>query len=293
MAQQPSPKEQKISDLITAVGCGRLDKICELARDGLSMDAMDFAGTTPLVCAAYSRQDGALRLLLELGAGINVTDRHGVHCMVAAIEMSNDEPVFETILDAGADLSYRDCQGLGFLHHAAINNKMTAITALLRHGAPLEARDEHERTPLYYAARLGSALSCKTLCMAGADVEAVDDIGNRPLHKAAERGNESNVYVLRAMGTSPEGVRTLNQSINRSLQYSIVENAVLTRDVDFMGYVLQRHAGQIPADDVARAMKLAEMQQFPAGVQLLRSWQARDAADQALKALRQLAPRAQ
>jgi ankyrin repeat protein len=151
------------------------------------VDDMLTTGATPLLRAAITHDEAALRALLEHGAHVDLPNVMGVTPLMAAIGIGVREPGFganrapdfadkkledkiiasaEILLAAGADInasitdvksrtariarisSVTDRQGQTALHSAAGRGWPTVVAWLLEHGANPAAKDDSGKTPL-------------------------------------------------------------------------------------------------------------------------------------------------
>lgn len=201
-------------DLVTLVRCA-------LAA-GITPDSRYIDGE-PVLCAAAQRSSsGCLKLLLEAGADVHLTDSYGwtalhhaathgsMECIrlllkyKAAVEVETSSPAgwtplmgavdgghalaCEELLKAGASAHHGlPRSGMQPLHFAARKDKSSVIDLLLRAGADIDAPtlvEDFGRTPLLFAAYKGAVAALRLLVERGANVHAVDTFGDTPLLEA-------------------------------------------------------------------------------------------------------------
>ena len=103
-------------------------------------------------------------------------------------------------VDYGAAINASNVFGKTALHLAAVEGNTDAVRFLLNEGARLRMKDCEGKTPLHYAAerKEGRQLISCALIRAGAAVDVVDDDGCAPLHNFV-KNNQKNVleYLLK------------------------------------------------------------------------------------------------
>ena len=130
-------------------------------------------GFTALHLAAFSGQDGAVRLLLARGAD---PDAHGTGWMTG------------TPLNSAARAG-----------HAA------TVVLLLEAGADPDAVQRGGWTPLHSAAHNGDARTVELLLAGGANPAAIDDEGRSVADMAAESGDDATIRAIQGLGDDASG----------------------------------------------------------------------------------------
>ena len=130
----------------------------------------DEGGRTPLLVAAYYRQEKIARMLLEHGADVRTRSNEGLTA-VHHLALFPTKPISETLIDL-----------------------------ILEYRPPLDASTKFGRTPLMIACQTGESLLAKKLINHGADVRAVDLEGQTPLHYAAIKGKAEMIPLLVSSG---------------------------------------------------------------------------------------------
>ena len=155
-------------DLLVATAAGQPVAVDDLTGPGLDVNAVG-AGVprTPLMAAAFAGRADLIRALVERGAGLNVTNPHG----------------------------------LTALHEAAAEDHADAVRTLLDLGADIEAASTHGHTPLMVAAAWGCGDVVRLLLARGADVHHRDQAGCSALAIAEEKDQEE-ATILRAAGAT-------------------------------------------------------------------------------------------
>ena len=102
-----------------------------------------------------------------------------------AARWTGNPTIVQLLLEAGADPSARDDDGLTPLHRGAVNNNPVVTLHLLAAGADPNAPDNQGYTPLHYsAAQSGNGRVVARLLAGGADPLAESNDGRTPLHSA-------------------------------------------------------------------------------------------------------------
>ena len=149
--------ERPPADVFEAAAVGDLDRLAALLdEDPARAGAFAEDGFTPLHLAAFFRQPGALRLLLEHGAPTDAvaTNPMRVRPLHSAAAASDAEAV-RLLVEAGADVDSRQQGGYTALHAAAQNGDTASLDLLLAAGADAAAADDEGRTPADLAREAG------------------------------------------------------------------------------------------------------------------------------------------
>lgn len=99
---------------------------------------------------------------------------------VQELALRGDLDGLRALIEAGADVTEADAEGLTPLHSAAFGGHVPALEYLLEHGARLNVRDQYGFTPLHAAAREGRLAAVEFLVERGADIAALDETGLNP-----------------------------------------------------------------------------------------------------------------
>lgn len=202
--------------------------------------------------------------------------------------------ILQALVDEGVDLvNFRSYEGWTMLHYAASGGKnkddASRIHFLLDLGMDPNVFEDHGYTALHQAAAAASANRCFELVKRGADVDFRNGNGKgwNPLGRAANYGctkdaHEAVVCMLIALGSSTRGVTTHNYRSEEFLQRRALECAVLTCRTDVVAWCLE-HVQDVTPADARKSLALAQ-QKFPEAEPLLRSWLAKDVAQQAAAA---------
>src|SRR5271169_1057522 len=190
---------------------GNVSQLKSLLDKGVDLDVkLCLNGMSPMMVAASFNRTGALKLLLERGAGINDVDKSGSTALMLAADKGNIESV-SILLDRGAYINARDNADRTVLvrvldipvrqpdrKHIADKDKadnevkirLAVARLLIEKGADLELRDNIGRTALAVAVSRGHAELAKMMISLGAALNSADNNGVTVL-MAAEAGGQN------------------------------------------------------------------------------------------------------
>ncbi len=150
---------------------------------GADPDATGRGGRRPIHTSAWFAPPGAVELLLDNGADLEIRDGDGETALFFAARRDDDAgAMLRFLLDEGADLRARSNRDGTALHMAGWFGGGPQVTTLVEAGLDLEDRDRDGRTPLSWAAT--NAVGAGALLALGADVDSRADDGSTPLHFA-------------------------------------------------------------------------------------------------------------
>lgn len=124
-------------DIFEAAVLGRADRVRALIEaDPAAMHAVAGDGFHPLGLAAYFKQPGIVRLLLDRGADPRQAAANSARVQAIHAAVSSNQPgVVGWLLDAGADVNARQQQDYTPLMGAAANGRTELLDLLLARGA--------------------------------------------------------------------------------------------------------------------------------------------------------------
>ena len=108
----------------------------------------------------------------------------------------NDSALVNELLKQGAELEWRNPNGMTALVIACWNGSYEAAEALCAHGAELDARNNYQSTPLMWAAHQGHTKICEMLLALGADPSLKDWQGKTALDYARQRNKPECAALL-------------------------------------------------------------------------------------------------
>jgi ankyrin repeat protein len=92
------------------------------------------------------------------------------------------------LIGLGADVNAETTEGITPLIYAVLNNRIDAVTTLLKYNPVLDKMTSSYETPLIIAVKNNNPELCEILIRAGADIDLTDRNGATPLHFAAING---------------------------------------------------------------------------------------------------------
>jgi uncharacterized protein len=139
-----------------------------------------------LMARARDGEVSALRRLLANGVSPNALDVGGFTPLMGAV-VNDQLPAARTLLDAGADVNARAHGGLTSLMLAVINDRPEAVNLLLERGADINAQTGAGWTAYTFAVWRADAHLQRLLLGHGAKPNVIDKQGWRPLEYAPPR----------------------------------------------------------------------------------------------------------
>ncbi|XP_076299445.1 uncharacterized protein LOC143218247 [Lasioglossum baleicum] len=192
--------EIKKQKLFEAIGRNNIDDVKELINHGVSIDATNNEGQTPLHYAAKSDKLEVVKYLIEeKGANINVKDNDGQTPLHYAADHGKLEVVKYLIEEKGANINVKDNDGQTPLHYAADHGKLEVVKYLIEEkGANINVKDNDGQTLLHSAAKTCRLDIVKYLIEEKhVDFNVKNNYGVTPLHYAAKNdGLEVVEYLI-------------------------------------------------------------------------------------------------
>ena len=171
--------------LLYATKEGLFDIVKRLIENGKDLEEKDSLGRTPLHWAVLRKQHRIVEYLVEHGANVNSLTYNGFSPLHFAI-MNGDSEMIEYLLKHGSKTYYSSNEENKLPIFIAIKkNKDNIVSLLIDFGAKINQRSCQGRYPLHIAVLNGNLKIVQTLIKRGASPNVKDNIGNTPLHYAA------------------------------------------------------------------------------------------------------------
>jgi general secretion pathway protein A len=137
--------------LLDSTEGGNLTEVRALLAAGVSPDARDKTGMTPLMVAVVNDHGAVAELLLARGADVNAADDGGVTAVMLAAN-NGRTALLQRLINRGAAVNVRTAAGWTALTYAAWNGHAAVARRLLEAGANPALTDRIGWTALQYAA---------------------------------------------------------------------------------------------------------------------------------------------
>ncbi len=182
------PSREAIAAFFTACEGGDRAGIRAFAKDHPGYINVRRGSKTGLMFAADGRFDGAVKLLLELGADANLVEDNGMTALLYASARRNKN-VVQALLDAKANVGACTDDNKTVLYFAAANNCCELLELFLNNGAArvLDKADATGATAVWKAIYYGYDKAADLLVGRGALLDAVVD-GETLIDMAKRRG---------------------------------------------------------------------------------------------------------
>lgn len=177
-----------------------LQEVLQLLEKGADVNDSDRHGHTALFEASKNGDCDLVQALLERGANINQADKTGCTPLHIAAQLGRLE-VVRKLIDSQADICVKDDSGSSPLHKAIICKGTSeavdeVIKELVRNGCSVREKDNEGQTPLHFACEYGKIRAARDFLESGADANAQNSSGRTPLHYACRLDSVELVLLL-------------------------------------------------------------------------------------------------
>nr|XP_055108847.1 ankyrin repeat domain-containing protein 55 [Symphalangus syndactylus] len=186
-----SSEEVDLTMVYQAASNGDVNALTAVIREDPSiLECCDSEGCTPLMHAVSGRQVDTVKLLLKMGANINMQDAYGRTSLCLATYLGWLEGCV-SLLRNGAKHNIPDKNGRLPLHAATAEPDVRLLTVLLQQSniGEINHQDNEGMTPLHWAAFHNQPQHTQMLLKKGADPTLVDKDFKTALHWAVQSGN--------------------------------------------------------------------------------------------------------
>ncbi|XP_004608498.2 ankyrin repeat domain-containing protein 55 isoform X1 [Sorex araneus] len=186
-----SSEEVDLTMVYQAASNGDVNALTSVIREDPSiLECCDSEGCTPLMHAVSGRQVDTVKLLLKMGANINMQDAYGRTSLCLATYLGWLEGCV-SLLRNGAKHNIPDKNGRLPLHAATAEPDVRLLTVLVQQSnlSEINHQDNEGMTPLHWAAFHNQPQHTQMLLKKGADPTLVDKDFKTALHWAVQSGN--------------------------------------------------------------------------------------------------------
>ncbi|SMG50314.1 ankyrin repeat domain-containing protein [Dethiosulfovibrio salsuginis] len=190
-------------DFISLCKHGSPKQVLEAIKKGANVNAGD--EITPLIALAGYNRPEIISILIEAGADINYRDAEGMTPLMYFALNDMELESTSLIIESGADVNAKDYNGKSVLMYTlgsmASHGNPSLIPVLVKNGADINYRDPMGNTVLQYAAHIvGNFGLIKELLENGADPRIKNDSGATILMAAASRSDAETVRFFLDLG---------------------------------------------------------------------------------------------
>jgi len=162
--------------LYVAAVNGKKEIVEYLLSNGAEKDKVQSEGKTPLIGAVIAHQTDIVRILVEMGAGINISDRlsnegiTGTPLIHASAKGFDD--IVKILIASNANVNFRNEEGQDALQMALNFNHYEIAEFLIKNGANPNSKNKKGFTVLMLAASKGNLKLVKLLVEGGANINS-------------------------------------------------------------------------------------------------------------------------
>lgn len=179
---------------------------------GLGINATDCMGKTPILIAAWMNEARAVKILLEQGARLDISDNFGLNAAHYAA-ISEDPNMIRAILkfNCTSALVAEEKEGDTPLHLAVRYHRSEVVAELVAYGVNPNITNSGGCSPLLLAAEYDTVDIAKILLSSGADVHQRDLQGETPLGTAILHAADDTVNFFLENGANKDDLTSENE----------------------------------------------------------------------------------
>lgn len=212
-------------NLLEAISDNDSNRVRELVRrDASIIDDNTTWLNTPLIWAVMKNNQEMVRLLVELGADIQLKNKQEQTPLIVAIKYNNRDMV-RLLVELKADINIPGSYGYSPLRGAILSHQREMIKLLIELGANIDELNKYNSTPLLDAISLNEPETVKLLIELGADVEARYDSQTISEYLDTKSWGQQMKDII------SEAVRRENRAKNLTFYRSMIKSRELSDDV--------------------------------------------------------------
>ena len=183
--------------LVDACYSGDHSLVQSLIENGVNIDSVvnSFGGMSPLTMTCKMEHTSIVKLLLKIGAQVNLPSSRGESALMMASCRGNVE-LANVLLEHGAQVNLQDNGGNSALMMASCRGNVELAQVLIEHGAQVNLQDSDGDSALTIASWWGNVELAKKLIEHGAQVNLPDNDGKSALSLASHRGHVAIARLL-------------------------------------------------------------------------------------------------
>lgn len=215
----------------SAGGCTALYRACEdwvswavealVLRHDINIELENDGKYTPLMAASEAGFVEGINMLLDNGANLHYSDRHGGTALMRAADYDKMEAA-KCLIKRGLDVKCRDKLGRTVLHSAVLNQSWCTLEYLLKEATILDLniQDKRGMTALHDACSCNDSEGARLLVAEGARCDIRNAEGRTPVDIAALKRRENTLKILR----TAKGYDVPDSYLIKSLVEAITED---------------------------------------------------------------------
>lgn len=202
------------------------DLLKYIAVGAINPNIKNGLGDTPLHLACLKKMTNAVKLLVAVGANLNIQRKNGLTTPLHIACDTRFTKGIAILLNAGANPNIGNVYGQTPLFIACLNNTTKGVKLLLAKGANPNIPSMGGILPLHVACSQHMTKAVKLLLFNGANVNAQTEDNETPLFKACYHNFPKGVKLLLAKGAKPnvsdrDGFTPLHQAVGNKMTESV------------------------------------------------------------------------